>query len=153
MPVKKGDRVRLGYEGSFDDGTVFETSEKDSTPLEFVAGEDEIVPGLDKAVIGMEKGEEKKVRLSPAEGYGEYKAEYLRKVPRKSVEGRDQLKPGMTFVITMPEGVKLPLKITDVSETEVTVDLNHPLAGKTLNFKIKILDIIPAAAPPEAPQP
>ena len=153
MPVKKGDKVRIAYEGSFEDGTVFETSNGAGGPLEFTVGDEEIIPGLDMAVLGMEKGDEKKVHLTPAQGYGEQKLEYLKKVPRKQIEGKDPLKPGMEFVITMPEGVKLPLRIKEVSETEVTVDLNHPLAGKTLNFKIKVLDIMPGAAPPAAHPP
>ena len=138
MPVKKGDRVKVEYIGMFDDGTVFDSSEGKS-PLEFEAGSGQIIKGFDEAVIGMEKGEEKEFKIEPKDAYGERNPELVRKIPR------DQLPPeaqaGMLLMLRTPDGMQIPAEITEVTDEEVTIDLNHPLAGKTLNFKIKIVDI------------
>ncbi|MHA1209372.1 MAG: FKBP-type peptidyl-prolyl cis-trans isomerase [Candidatus Freyarchaeota archaeon] len=138
MPVKKGDRVKVEYIGMFDDGTVFDSSEGKS-PLEFEAGSGQIIKGFDEAVIGMEKGEEKEFKIEPKDAYGERNPELVRKIPR------DQLPPeaqaGMLLMLRTPDGMQIPAEITEVTDEEVTIDLNHPLAGKNLNFKIKIVDI------------
>ncbi|MEX2705385.1 MAG: peptidylprolyl isomerase [Candidatus Freyrarchaeum guaymaensis] len=138
MPVKKGDRVKVEYIGMFDDGTVFDSSEGKS-PLEFEAGSGQIIKGFDEAVIGMKKGEEKEFKIEPKDAYGERNPELVRKIPR------DQLPPeaqaGMLLMLRTPDGMQIPAEITEVTDEEVTIDLNHPLAGKTLNFKIKIVDI------------
>ncbi|MHA1362598.1 MAG: FKBP-type peptidyl-prolyl cis-trans isomerase [Candidatus Freyarchaeota archaeon] len=138
MPVKKGDRVKVEYIGMFDDGTVFDSSEGKS-PLEFEAGSGQIIKGFDEAVIGMEKGEEKEFKIEPKNAYGERNPELVRKIPR------DQLPPeaqaGMLLMLRTPDGMQIPAEITEVTDEEVTIDLNHPLAGKNLNFKIKIVDI------------
>ena len=141
MKVEKGNKVKVEYEGKFEDGTVFDSSEKHGRPLEFEAGAGMVVPGFDAAVIGMEKDEEKEFKIEPKDAYGELNPEAFRKVPREQIPTDAEIKPGMMLGVQMPNGQQMPVKVSEVSDTEITLDLNHPLAGKTLNFKIKIVDI------------
>lgn len=141
MGVKKGDKIKVDYTGTFDDGTVFDSSEKHGHPLEVEVGGGQVIPGFDNALIGMEKGEEKNVKLPPAEAYGDPNPEMIKKLSRDKLPKED-LKPGMVLGMTLPNGVQLPAKIVDINDKEVTLDLNHPLAGKTLNFKLKVVEII-----------
>ena len=141
MPVKKGDKVKVEYTGTFDDGTVFDSSEKHGRPLEFEAGSGQVIKGFDEAVIGMEKGEEKEIKLQPAEAYGDVRPELRKKVPREQLPKDQEPKEGMMLLIGLPNGQQMPAKIIEVTDAEVTLDLNHPLAGKVLNFKIKVAEI------------
>jgi FKBP-type peptidyl-prolyl cis-trans isomerase 2 len=141
MAVKKGSKVKVEYTGSFDDGTVFDSSKHGDHqhPLEFEAGSGQVVAGFDKAIIGMNKGEEKEFRLEPEEAYGQVKPELVQKIPRKQLP--PEVKQGMLLGIQLPNGAKIPAKVNEVTNESVTLDLNHPLAGKALNFKIKIVEI------------
>lgn len=142
MVVKKGDTVKVEYEGKFEDGTVFDSSSKHGgQPLEFEVGAGHVVKGFDDAVVGMEKGEEKEITIKPEEGYGELRDELKQKVPRTALPKEQEPKEGMILMVSSPDGRQMPVKIAAVDEETVTVDLNHPLAGKTLVFKIKIVDI------------
>jgi FKBP-type peptidyl-prolyl cis-trans isomerase 2 len=139
MPIKSGDKIKVEYEGTFDDGTVFDSSKYHDEPLEFEVGAGQIIPGFEDAVLGMETGDEKKFQLQPNDAYGKHDPELIHKVPR------DQLPvnvvPGTILVATLPNGVQTPVKVEEVTVDHVKIDMNHPLAGKTLNFKIKILDV------------
>lgn len=139
MPIKNGDKVKVEYEGTFDDGTVFDSSEKCGAPLEFEVGAGQIIPGFENAVMGMEEGEEKEFKLKPADAYGDRNPQLVQKIPKDQLP--KEVMPGMMLMIGLPNGVQIPVKITEVTDEEVTIDLNHPLAGKVLNFKIKIVDI------------
>jgi len=141
MPVKEGDKVKVEYEGKFDDGTVFDSSAKHGKPLEFQVGAKQVIPGFEKAVIGMEKDEEKEIRMESSEAYGDYNPKLIKKIPRDKLPQDKEIKPGMMLAIGLPTGQQVPAKITEVSDNEVTIDINHPLAGKNLNFKIKIVEI------------
>jgi FKBP-type peptidyl-prolyl cis-trans isomerase 2 len=139
MPIKKGDKIKVEYEGKFDDGTVFDSSNYHNEPLEFEVGCGQIIPGFEEAVVGMESGDEKEFDLKPQDAYGEYDPELMHKI------SKDQLPmnvaPGMILVATLPNGIQTPVKVVEVSDEWVTIDLNHPLAGKHLNFKVKILNV------------
>jgi len=141
MTVKKGDKVKVEYTGTLDDGTVFDSSEKHGHPLEFEAGSGKVIKGFDEAVIGMEKDEEKDVKIAKDQAYGERKPELLKKVPREQLPEGQEPKAGMTLMVGLPDGNQIPAKITEVNEKEITIDLNHPLAGKNLNFKIKVVEV------------
>ena len=138
---KEGDKVKVDYSGSFDDGTIFDASEKHGQPLEFEVGSGQVINGFDDAVVRMKKGGEKKIIIPPAEAYGEVKAELHQKVPRKQLPPDQEPKVGMVLAVGMPDGMQFPARIVAVTEDDVTIDLNHPLAGKTLYFKIKVVDI------------
>src|SRR3989344_2536681 len=139
--IKKGNKVKIEYTGTFDDGTVFDASEKHGQPLEFEVGAGQVVKGFDDAVMGMKKCEEKKIVISPAEGYGGVRADLLKKGPRKQLPQDQEPKVGMILAVGMPNGMQFPARIVAVTKDDVTIDLNHPLAGKTLHFKIKVADI------------
>jgi peptidylprolyl isomerase len=139
--VKEGNKIKVEYTGSLDDGTVFDSSEKHGQPLEFEVGKKQVIPGFEKAVIGMKKGEEKEVKINAADAYGEPNPEAVQKVPKEKMPTRQELKEGMLLVMNLPNGMKVPAKIVKVEDKEVTIDFNHPLAGKDLNFKIKVVEI------------
>ncbi len=135
--VKTGDQIAVDYWGTLDDGTQFDSSEG-KQPLEFEAGAGQMIKGFDDAVIEMKVGEEKTVKISPAEAYGEYDQTALVVVPIEQLQqsGIEDPQVGQTLYIGGQ-----PVKITKVTETEVTIDANHPLAGKTLTFRIKLVSI------------
>jgi len=139
MSVKKGDKVKVEYTGTFEDGTVFDSSEKHGKPLEFEVGAGQVIKGFDEAMIGMETDEEKEVKIEPKEAYGDVDARLVKKVPKEQLPKDKELKAGMMLGVTLPNGQQMPAKIKEVGDTEVTVDLNHPLAGKILNFKLKLV--------------
>ena len=141
MAVKKGDKVKVDYTGKFDDGTVFDTSEG-KQPLEFEVGSGMIIKGFDDAVMGMEKGQEKDIRLESKEAYGDVNPALVQKIPRDKLPPEQKPEPGMMVGMMTPDGKQIPARITEVNDKEITIDINHPLAGKTLNFKIKLVEII-----------
>lgn len=141
MAVEKGNKIKIEYTGSFESGEVFDASEKHGQPLEFIAGSGQVVPGFDKAIIGMEEGEEKSFTLKPEEAYGMPDERAIQKVPKDKFPA--EAKEGMMIGIPLPNGQQIPAKITKIDEKEVTIDMNHPMAGKTLIFKIKVVEVLP----------
>lgn len=139
MTIKKGDKIKVEYEGSFEDGTVFDSSKYHDEPLEFEVGAGQIIPGFEEAVLGMDRGDEKEFKLNPDNAYGQYDPELIHKVSRDQMPVN--VVPGSILVATLPNGVQTPVKVAEVTDEWVTIDMNHPLAGKILNFKIKILDV------------
>jgi peptidylprolyl isomerase len=139
MTVAKGSKVKIEYKGTFDDGTVFDSSEQHGSPLEFEAGSGQIIKGLDKEVEGMEVGQEKDVRIEPGLAYGDRNPELVQTVPREKLPM--EVKQGQMILLGDPDGNKFPAVIADVTKDIVKIDLNHPLAGKPLNFKIKVVGI------------
>jgi FKBP-type peptidyl-prolyl cis-trans isomerase 2 len=140
--AKKGDIVKVEYEGSLEDGTIFDCTEKhNGQPLEFEAGCGRMIKGFDEAVLGMRAGESKTVKLAPEQAYGRFNPLLVQKVPREHLPKEPEPKPGMMIVMSLPTGEQIPARITDVSKDAVTMDFNHPLTGKTLIFKIKVVEI------------
>lgn len=138
--VKQGDTIKVEYTGTFDDGTVFDTS-KGKEPLEFKAGSGQMIPGFDRAVIGMKIGQEKEIKLQPSEAYGDYNPQLVQKILKKQIQVEEELKEGMILAVTIPNGRQVPAMIKEVTDEAIIIDLNHPLAGKTLNFRLKVVDI------------
>jgi len=141
MALKKGDKVKAHYTGTLDDGTVFDSSEKTGNPLEFEIGAGMIIPGFEKAVMDMKVDDEKEIKLKPEDAYGQPNPELTKKLPRESLPKDQEPKAGMILVLNLPNGQQVPAKIKEVDEKEVTIDLNHPLAGKNLNFKLKLVSV------------
>ena len=139
--VKKGNKVKVEYVGTLEDGTVFDSSEKHGIPLEFEAGAGQLIKGFDDAVLGMTQGEEKEIKITPKDGYGEHNPELVKELPRDCFPPDQDIQPGMIFMMGLQDGRQIPVRITQVSDNSITVDLNPPLAGKTLFFKIKVVDI------------
>ena len=148
MVVEKGSKVKVQYEGKLESGEVFDASNKsgEERPLEFVAGEGHVIKGFDNAVLGMEEGDEKDIEINPEEAYGERREEMKQEIP-KSVLPQDKTpEKGMMLMMSSPQGQQMPAKIDEVKEDSIVIDLNHPLAGKKLLFKIKVVGIENAEA-------
>ncbi|MDH3352874.1 MAG: peptidylprolyl isomerase [Nanoarchaeota archaeon] len=139
MAVEKGNKIKVEYTGTLESGEVFDASERHGQPLEFEAGAGMVVSGFDAAVMGMEIGEEKEITLKPEEAYGEPHPNAIQKVPKDKFPA--EAEAGMMIGVPLPNGQQIPAKITAIDDKEVTIDMNHPMAGKTLIFKIKIVAI------------
>ncbi len=141
--VAKGDIVKVDYIGKFDDGEVFDSSRHGdhSHPLEFQVGSGQVINGFDNAVIGMKVGQSKNFSVDSKEAYGEYRGDMKKEIPRNALPKEQEPKVGMVLVMQTPHGQQFPAKIIKVGEKMVTIDLNHPLAGKKLNFEITIAGI------------
>ncbi len=139
--IKKGDKVKIEYTGTFEDGTVFDSSEKHGAPLEFEASSGHIIKGLDDAMIGMKKDEEKDIKIEPGDAYGDYNPQQIKRLPKEMFPKDKKIEAGMLLALQAPDGSQLPVRVIEVNEKEVVLDLNHPLAGKKLNFKVKVVEI------------
>jgi len=138
--VKSGDTVKIHYTGTLDDGTQFDSS-AGRDPLEFEVGSGQVIPGFDKAVEGMGVGESRKVNITADDAYGPRHEQMVQEVPKTALP--DGLEPveGMTLQAQNQQGQAMQLTVTAVSEDTITVDGNHPLAGKALNFEIELVEI------------
>ncbi len=138
--VKTGDTVRIHYTGTLADGTTFDSS-AGRDPLEFTVGSGQIIPGLDNAMPGMNVGEKKTVEIAADEAYGQPNPEARQAVPRTEIPEDIPLDLGTQLQVQTPTGQVMPVTVIDVNEAEVTLDANHPLAGKDLTFAIELVDI------------
>jgi peptidylprolyl isomerase len=138
--AKAGDSVKIHYTGTLDDGTQFDSSDG-REPLAFELGSGQVIPGFDKAVDGMAVGETKSVNIPAEDAYGPHHPQMIQEVPRSALP--DDLEPaeGMGLQAQGPDGQVLNLVVTGVQEDSITVDGNHPLAGKALNFDIELVSI------------
>jgi peptidylprolyl isomerase len=141
LTAKIGDKVKIEYTGTLDDGTIFDSSSEHGNLLEFEVGAGQVIKGFDDAIQGMKEGEEKQFSISPADAYGEHDPTLIQKIPREIFPNDVELVSGLLFEAGLPTGEKVPAMITEVLGETVTVDLNHPLAGKRLNFNIKVSNI------------
>jgi peptidylprolyl isomerase len=138
--IKKGDKVKVEYTGKLADGKVFDTS-KGRDPLSFEMGAKQIIPGFEKNVEGMKVGEEKTFTLSVEESYGPVKKELVQEIPRDKLPKEQEPQEGMMLMMKAPTGQQIPARIVKVAEDKVTLDLNHPLAGKELTFEVKVVGV------------
>jgi FKBP-type peptidyl-prolyl cis-trans isomerase 2 len=138
--VENGKFVQIQYTGTFSNGEIFD-SNVGLDPLEFQVGSGSIISGLDKGVIGMKIDDEKEITVDPEEGYGDYNDSFVLTVPLNEMKSNFDPEPGMIISIQMENGNLIPARITSVNGDDVILDLNHPLAGKTLHFKVKILAV------------
>lgn len=141
LTAKTGDRVKIEYTGTLDDGTVFDSNVDQGSLLEFEVGSGQVIKGFDDAILGMQEGEEKQFSIAPTDAYGEHDPTLIQKVPKEVFPPNAELVPGLLFEAGLPTGEKIPAIVTSIEEGIVVVDLNHPLAGKRLNFKIKLSGI------------
>jgi FKBP-type peptidyl-prolyl cis-trans isomerase SlyD len=137
--IQEGSVVSIEYTLTDDDGKVIDTN-VGKEPLTFVQGAGQIVSGLEKELQGLKTGEQKKVRVKPEDGYGMPNQQAFQEMPRETIPAEAQ-KPGVTLMAKAPDGRAIPIRVHEVKEKTVVVDFNHPLAGKTLNFDVKIKEI------------
>ena len=139
--AKTGDTVRIHYTGTLSDGTTFDSS-AGRDPLEFTVGSGQIIPGLDKAISGMSVGDKKVVEVPADEAYGPHNPEGIQSVPRAQVPDHIPLDPGTQLQVQTGDGRTLPVTVTEVTEEVVTLDANHPLAGKDLTFEVELVELV-----------
>lgn len=141
--VKDGDTVKVHYTGTLtEEGTVFDSSE-DREPLEFTLGEGKLIPGFEKAVVGMEEGDETTVEIESGDAYGQRREDLELEVAKSDLPDNIEPEVGMQLQMQQQEnGQAIPVQITAVEDELVKLDANHPLAGKDLTFDIELIEII-----------
>ena len=138
--AKDGDTVKVHYTGTLDDGTVFDSS-VGSEPLEFVLGEGSVIPGFEEAVRGMSPGETKTTTIEASNAYGQHETAAVFDVPRSQLPPGVEPEVGQQLGLQHPSGQMIPAVIAEVSDTSVTIDANHPLAGENLTFEIQLVGV------------
>lgn len=135
-----GKTVKTHYTGTFNDGTVFDSS-LEREPLEFVCGVGMMIPGFDKAVVNMEVGEKVKIHLMPEEAYGMPDPEAIFEMKIKEVPGTENLEVGQQVYLESAMGYPIPVTVAAKDEENITLDANHEMAGKELNFEIELIEV------------
>lgn len=139
--VKKGDTVKVHYTGRLEDGTVFDSS-IGGEPLQFKVGEGMLIEGFEKSVIGMNVGESKTVNIDAEKAYGPYHDELVAIIGRDRFPEDLELEVGQQLQLRQENGHVIFVTVVDITENNVTLDANHPLAGRTLVFDIQLVEIL-----------
>ena len=137
--IAQGHKVKVHYTGSFEDGEVFDSSD-DGDPIEFVVGEGDLIPGFEKAVIGMTDGETKTVTLPPEEAYGERSDDRILDVPNSELPEGPKVEVGDVLSVEA-DGETFPALVSAVTDEGITLDLNPPMAGRTLVFELRVVSV------------
>jgi FKBP-type peptidyl-prolyl cis-trans isomerase SlyD len=140
MNIQNNSAVSFHYKLTDDDGINIDSSEG-KEPLDYLHGAGNIIPGLEKALEGKTIGDSLTVAVSAAEGYGEVQKELIQEVPKEAFQGVDNIEVGMQFEAQTGQGGTVPVTVIAVTDEIVTVDGNHPLAGKNLNFDVSIEEV------------
>jgi FKBP-type peptidyl-prolyl cis-trans isomerase 2 len=140
VQAKPGDTVKIHYTGKLEDGTVFDSS-VDREPLEFTVSGGQVIPGFDQAVVGMTPGESKTEKIPMDRAYGPHRPEMVLEVSRQQLPPDLQPEVGQQLQVQQENGQVIPVFVTEVTESNVTLDANHPLAGEDLTFEIQLVDI------------
>jgi FKBP-type peptidyl-prolyl cis-trans isomerase 2 len=142
MPeAKSGDTVKVHYTGKLEDGTVFDSS-RGGDPLEFTLGQNQVIPGFEQAVVGMEPGQSKTTEFGPEEAYGPRYDEMVVEVEKEQIPENIDPQVGQRLQIRQADGRAIGVTVTDVTKEKITLDGNHPLAGQDLQFDIELVDIV-----------
>ena len=139
--VKHGDTVKIHYTVKLEDGTIFDTSAK-RDPLQFIIGAGQVVSGFEQAIVGMNPSESKTVKVPADKAYGPHREEMVLVVDRNKIPKNLKLELGQELQIPQEDGQKTIVAVTNISESSVTLDANHPLAGKDLTFDIQLIEIL-----------
>ncbi len=138
--IKDGDTVSVHYTGTLASGEVFDSSvERD--PLKFTLGKGQLIPGFEHAIMGLSVGEKAITNIPSLEAYGEHNPEMVIEVPMNQLPLELDAQVGMQLQLNQPDGQAIPVQITQIDGETVTIDANHPLAGKDLNFDIEVVEI------------
>ncbi len=140
LQAKAGNSVKVHYTGRLDDGTVFDSS-VEREPLEFAIGEGKVIAGFEAAMVGMSIGESKTITIPSEEAYGPHRQELVMVVEQEQIPTDVSVDVGQLLQISQGDDEVIPVVVTDVSESQVTLDANHPLAGQELTFDIQLVEI------------
>ena len=138
--LRSGDTVTVHYTGRLDDGRVFDSS-KERGPLELTVGEKQVIPGFEDALTEMEPGQAKTVTVPPEQAYGPRRPELMVAVDRTEFPEHIQPTVGQTLQLQSKDGMVTQVRVADVSDEQVTLDANHPLAGQNLTFDLELVEI------------
>lgn len=138
--VKSGDTVNIHYTGTLDDGSQFDSS-AGRDPLSFTVGAGQVIPGFDAAVTGMTVGEKKTVTIPADQAYGQPDPRAVQAIPRENIPAEIPLELGLMLQAQGPGGQPIPVTVVEITDTEVTLDANHRLAGKDLTFALELVSI------------
>ena len=141
MAVKKGDTIKVHYTGTLTDGTEFDSSHKRNEPLQFNAGEGQMIPGFDKEVLGMEEGDTKTFTIPSSEAYGDRNEDMVISMAKDRFPSEFEFTEGVMVQVQTEQGQTMTPTIAEVKDSEVMLDFNHPLAGKDLTFDIELVGI------------
>ena len=139
--IEKGQTVKIHYTGTLDDGSQFDSS-VGRDPLAFEMGAGMVIPGFEKGVADMDVGETKKIHILAAEAYGERREDLVMQFERTQLPEDLEPEIGMMLQMQGPEGQPIPVSITGIEETLITIDANHQLAGQNLNFELELIEIV-----------
>jgi FKBP-type peptidyl-prolyl cis-trans isomerase 2 len=140
VQAKPGDTVKIHYTGRLDDGTVFDSS-VNREPLEFTLSGGQVIPGFDEAVLGMTPGESKTQKIPMDQAYGPHREEMVLEISRQQIPPELEPEVGQQLQVQQENGQTIPVFVTEVTESNVTLDANHPLAGEDLTFDIQLVEI------------
>ena len=138
--AKSGDNVKVHYTGKLDDGTIFDSS-VEREPLQFSLGSGNVIPGFEEAIVGMTPGESKTATIPAEEAYGLQREELVITVEKEQIPSDLSVEIGQQLQISQNNGQVIPVVVTDVSDSKVTLDANHPLAGQRLTFDIQLVEV------------
>ena len=138
--VKEGSKVSVEYTGKLDNGEVFDTSEG-KEPLVFTVDAQQVVKGFNDAVKDMKEGEEKEFKIEPKDAYGDVNPQLVQEVPKEKLPENLDPKVGMVLGLKSPDGKQFGARVLEVGDKTFKIDLNHPLAGKNLTFKVKVVKV------------
>ncbi len=139
--AKPGDTVQIHYTGTLDDGSQFDSS-VGREPLEFTLGSGQVIPGFDSAVMGLSEGEGRTVRIEPEDAYGEVDDRLIQQIARNQLPGHIEVEKGLQLQAGRPGGHPMIVTVVDFDDDTVTLDGNHELAGKALNFSVELVKIV-----------
>ncbi|MEN8139847.1 MAG: peptidylprolyl isomerase [Thermodesulfobacteriota bacterium] len=140
MTIKNGDKISVHYTGTLENGEVFDSSRNRGT-LDFTVGAGQMIKGFDSAMVGRKESEQISITLAPAEAYGDRNEEMIFGMPRANFPEDMELEIGMQLQLADQQGQPIPATVAAIGDDEVQMDLNHPMAGKTLNFDIEIVKV------------
>jgi len=138
--AQKGDNVQVHYTGKLNDGSVFDSSQG-REPLAFTVGAGQMIPGFDKAVVGMTTGDKQTITIPSAEAYGERREDLVIAIPTENIPADINPQVGDRFAINQPDGQQIPVVVSALDSETITLDANHDLAGKDLIFDIEMVEI------------
>jgi peptidylprolyl isomerase len=141
LQARPGDTVKVRYTGKLDDGAVFDTT-GDRDPIEFRIGGNQVIPGFEQAVLGMSPGDKKTTKISSKRAYGPYRKDLVVDVQKDKILDKVDPEVGSKLQVEQPDGQKFIVTVTHVENEKITLDANHPLAGKDLTFDIHLLEIV-----------
>lgn len=138
--AKQGDTVHVHYRGTLDDGSEFDSS-AGGDPISFTLGSGEVIPGFEQAIEGMSAGDKKTQHIPANEAYGEHREELVFKVGRDQIPPGSDVEVGDMLRVGFPDGTSAAVQVRAMDDESVTLDANHPLAGKALTFELELVRI------------